>query len=388
MQRLKLQGFRKLVKKHLSTSRATINNMCVPSKEIQPLTKHASPSYSHVDASNAPQQDKFMEKLKQMIDGSDSVVIGIDENENENDPPSSFPYEYQFHPNSALVYPNFISDSEASSLEIDVMKRMRRKRFEKGHWDAVIKHYKEVELMMPSQGQGQETKTQHLGAHNQNRHHDISQVSAEAIRRVRGHISKTHFFPSSLHEHVSIDNEEEDEKRNHPLQWLNCHAIYLKKEGLLTAHVDSIKFSGDIVAGISLLSSSIMRLRPASPSELARKTNVGEADVCADGAHILQETGEAEADINNDNTESNSNSSKAIMDAGYVDLFLPPRSLYVLSGVSRYMYTHEILPCRSQFKFGNDCDDRETDGTDQDLQSVERDDRISIMFRDAVQRQS
>jgi alkylated DNA repair protein alkB family protein 7 len=341
MQRLKPQGFRQLVKKYLSTS-SLPRAICVNSKEIQPSTKHASPSFSHVDASNAPQQDKFMEKLR------------IDKD--ANDRPSPFPY--QFHPNSALVYPNFISDSEASSLESDVMKRMRRKRFEKGHWDAVIKDYKEVELMMSSQGQ----ETQHPVAHN--RQHAMSQVSAEAIRRVRDHISKTHFFPSSLH---GVSNEEDETKT---LQWINCHAIHLKKEGLLTSHVDSIKFSGDIVAGVSLLSSSIMRLRPASPSELAGTAIVEEVD----DARNLKEAGEAD----NDNTENDR--SKSIMDAGYVDLFLPPRSLYVLSGVSRYMYTHEILPCNSQFKFGDDCDDR--DGTD--LQSVKRDDRISIMFRDAV----
>ena len=45
--------------------------------------------------------------------------------------------------------------------------------------------------------------------------------------------------------------------------WLPCHAIDLSKDGRLDAHVDSVKFSGGIVAGISLLSDSIMRLRPA-----------------------------------------------------------------------------------------------------------------------------
>lgn len=45
--------------------------------------------------------------------------------------------------------------------------------------------------------------------------------------------------------------------------WLPCHAIDLKKEGVLSAHVDSVKFSGTIVCGISLESSAIMRLKPS-----------------------------------------------------------------------------------------------------------------------------
>jgi alkylated DNA repair protein alkB family protein 7 len=50
-----------------------------------------------------------------------------------------------------------------------------------------------------------------------------------------------------------------------------------------------------------------------------------------------------------------------------VDLFLPPLSLYVLSGPSRYSYTHELLPTGDTFG-----------GV-----AVERDHRLSVIFRDA-----
>lgn len=113
------------------------------------------------------------------------------------------------------------------------------------------------------------------------------------------------------------------------MTWLPCHAIDLKKDGELKAHVDSVRFSGGMVAGVSLLSSSIMRLRPG-------------------------------ADVGRDPEE------------GLVDLHLPPLSLYVLSGVSRYQYAHELLPTGSVFE--------SSDGSSIE---VERDQRLSVIFRDA-----
>lgn len=103
--------------------------------------------------------------------------------------------------------------------------------------------------------------------------------------------------------------------------WLPSHAIELPVDGELNAHVDSVRFSGDIVSGLSLSSPSIMRLR----DEDAKETDE------------------------------------------YVDLFLPPRSLYVLSGPSRFQYTHELLPSGAAFE-GN---------------PITRELRWSIIFRDA-----
>jgi hypothetical protein len=52
---------------------------------------------------------------------------------------------------------------------------------------------------------------------------------------------------------------------------------------------------------------------------------------------------------------------------GHVDLLLPPLSLYVLTGNSRYRYTHELLPSQSLFR-----------GIE-----VTRGHRVSVIFRDA-----
>ena len=79
-------------------------------------------------------------------------------------------------------------------------------------------------------------------------------------------------------------------------------------------HVDSIKFSGNLIAGLSLLSTRIMRLAPAAQSQ-------------------LPSSGSA----------SNIPSPPHKKDGDVIDLLLPPGSLYILSGPLRYDYTHEIL---------------------------------------------
>jgi alkylated DNA repair protein alkB homolog 7 len=159
-----------------------------------------------------------------------------------------------------------------------------RRRYEKGHWDSVIVKYKETELLCGE--------------------NDLN------VRQLQDLIQS-----------------------NHTLQgdWMVSHAIDLHEHGELNAHVDSVRFSGNLVAGVSLLSASIMRLVPAD----------------ADGNKM--EAGEAHC----------------------IDLLLPPRSLYVLSGMSRFLYTHELLPSGSPFA-GNDGGDH----------VVRRRRRISVIFRD------
>ncbi|KAI2497846.1 dioxygenase [Fragilaria crotonensis] len=193
-----------------------------------------------------------------------------------------------FDISSAVVYSNFVSPEEGKSILEDVQKRMQRRRYEKGHWDAVISDYKEIELI---------------------NEHELQEMSRNTLEKTR---------------HLLLENHLD---RN--ATWLPCHAIDLKRDGELKAHVDSVRFSGGMVAGISFLSSSIMRLRPGS--EVGR------------------------------NPED-----------GFVDLLLPPLSLYVLTGVSRYEYAHELLPSGSVFE--------SVDGT---TVEVERQNRISIIFRDA-----
>ena len=249
-----------------------------------------------------------------------------------------------FDPASAVVYPNFITHEEGQSFIKEASKRMKRRRFEGGHWDSVISLYREVELSTPAD----------FGISA-----DIDSTNTEcplffqAIQRVRHHISTSGRAGS---------NSNEDDATNlvNSIKWLPCHAIDLHADGKLDAHVDSVKFSGEIVAGISLLSDSIMRLRPSSKEW-------EEEDGDDESSQLANKSG-----INNcdDSTKE------------HVDLFLPHLSLYVLSGMSRYSYTHELLLPGSQFEFSESNGESASENDNRCI-NVPRGRRLSIIFRDA-----
>lgn len=159
------------------------------------------------------------------------------------------------------------------------------------------------------------------------------QMLTNVILRTREHLETNHFPATNIGKNI---------------QWLPCHAIDLAQDGDLDAHVDSVKFSGGVVCGISLLSDSIMRLRPSEES-LERGNQLG---------------------------QPHQQSCSSPDDNDYVDLYLPKNSLYVLSGLSRYEYTHELLPNRGEFTLVQDGE------CDVNVISVERGRRLSIIFRD------
>ena len=78
--------------------------------------------------------------------------------------------------------------------------------------------------------------------------------------------------------------------------FLPPHLIDLAPDGLIAPHVDSVKFSGGLIAGLSLMSPRVMRLTPEPGKE-----------------------------------------------GGVIELLLEPRSLYVLTGPLRYDFAHEVL---------------------------------------------
>lgn len=121
-----------------------------------------------------------------------------------------------------------------------------------------------------------------------------------------------------------------------------------------------MRFSGTLVAGLSLLSPSIMRLKPSSSSPTDNISDV---------------------DSDEGKTDKNSKIDEIQDKDGYVDLFLPPRSLYVLSGSSRYHYTHELLESGAIFR--GDTTTTCTNENDDNGIVVERQRRISVIFRDA-----
>lgn len=163
----------------------------------------------------------------------------------------------------------------------------------------------------------------------------LSETSQQVFDRVRKQLLAKHF----------------SEEQRGKVKWLPCHAIDYHKDGALNAHVDSVRYSGEVVSGLSLLSNSIMRLRPAPDDD----DGDGHEDEATDGSYTRKMAKQPQDE-------------RELKERGYVDLFLPPLSLYVLSGVSRYNYTHEMLPSGATF-----CKHA----------AVERDHRLSVIFRDA-----
>ncbi|KAL6958146.1 Alpha-ketoglutarate-dependent dioxygenase alkB 7, mitochondrial [Sarracenia purpurea var. burkii] len=146
------------------------------------------------------------------------------------------------------IAPDFISESERNSLFDEVQIDLRRKRYEYNHWDDAIVGFRELERLQWN------TENQKI------------------IERVRKFA-----FPSSC----GVIN--------------HVHVLDLNESGYIKPHVDSVKFCGNTIAGISLLSDSIMRL-------------------------IMEENQSVKLDV-----------------------LLPRRSLYIMRDDVRFKFTHEIL---------------------------------------------
>ncbi|PAV70966.1 hypothetical protein WR25_20941 [Diploscapter pachys] len=175
---------------------------------------------------------------------------------------------------SIAVVPDFITEEEETTIFNELEPHMKRLRYEKSHWDDAINNYRERE---------QRTKWR--------------EENARIVQRIRDFA-----FPANA-QHLT-----------------QVHILDLHEEGVIKPHIDSIRYCGDVIAGVSLLSSSVMRLRH-----------------------------------------------KDSMDELIVDLYLKRRSLYKLSGIARYDFKHEIL----------DKNESMFDGIE-----VPRKRRISIICRD------
>ena len=185
------------------------------------------------------------------------------------------------------MFQDAIDETEHATLVRECTEALKRRRYEDGHWDGVIHKFREV------------TKRTWSGP------------AMNALKRIKG---------------MSRVITESD------AQFLPPHVLDLAENGFIKPHVDSLIASGEIVAGLSLLSPSIMRLTPKKDSEK------GTADRRS-----------AYPDV--------------------VLLQLRPRSFYVLSGKARYEYAHEILPGPVVWRGG---------------EVSERERRISIILRDAL----
>lgn len=146
------------------------------------------------------------------------------------------------------VRPGFITEEEEATLLKELELGLKRKRYEYDHWDDAIHGYRETERVT------------------------WGPACVEILNRVRSVA-----FPqgSSLLGPV--------------------HILDLDKNGYIKPHIDSVKFCGSTIAGLNLLSDSVMRLVK----------------------------------------EDDSNE--------WLCLMLPRCSLYIIRDEARYNFTHEIL---------------------------------------------
>jgi alkylated DNA repair protein alkB family protein 7 len=145
---------------------------------------------------------------------------------------------------SFTVINNYVTEKEEEELMKEVDTSFKRRKYQYSHWDGVITGYRETEKA--------------------NWSHPVCQ---SVIDRLHGNANDS-----------------------------PVHVLDLASDGFIRPHIDSVKFCGDTISSISLLSDSIMKLTH----------------------HI--------------------NKDKWIL------ALLPRYSLYIMKGLVRYEYAHEILP--------------------------------------------
>lgn len=116
------------------------------------------------------------------------------------------------------------------------------------------------------------------------------------------------------------------------------HVLDLAQDGVIKPHVDSVRYCGSTIAGVSLLSDSVMRLVRVEDEETPSS---------------------------NEDFRVQSPGGLKIRDY-HANVHLPRYSLYVMSRTARYNYTHEILDNKVSEIFGK---------------PVQKDRRISVICR-------
>uniref|UniRef100_A0A2M3ZBG2 Putative alpha-ketoglutarate-dependent dioxygenase alkb protein 7 mitochondrial n=1 Tax=Anopheles braziliensis TaxID=58242 RepID=A0A2M3ZBG2_9DIPT len=170
-----------------------------------------------------------------------------------------------------LVVQQFLDETEENGLLSEIEPYLKRLRYEFDHWDDAIHGYRE-------------TERKHWQPNNRA---IIDRIIAIAFDGVA--------MPY-------------------------VHVLDLAGTGVIKPHVDSVRYCGNIIAGVSLLSDSVMRLVRTNDEE---QTNDEYRQIFAKQQHMKY----------------------------WADVLLPRRSLYVMRDTARYKFTHEILASNeSQFR--------------------------------------
>ncbi|KAJ1647651.1 hypothetical protein IWQ61_010071 [Dispira simplex] len=218
---------------------------------------------------------------------------------------------------NVVILPEFINVEEHDFLVRQARRKLKRyasPTYSEGHFDSVITQYRECSVT-PWTPQGLQI-----------------QLPPTLSEKPVKHTSTTSTTVTlSPHQPLSVDDQTIAEIFQRvwqlfpsELTWLPSHILDLHPQGAIQAHVDNTEFSGDYVAGLCLLSPTVMKF-----------THVKDPDC------VLK-------------------------------VLLPQRCFYVQRHALRYQFTHEIPSNQDQ-----------AEGNRFNGQIVSRSRRISILFRDA-----
>ncbi|XP_017080164.1 alpha-ketoglutarate-dependent dioxygenase alkB homolog 7, mitochondrial [Drosophila eugracilis] len=178
------------------------------------------------------------------------------------------------------IISDFISESEEQQLHEEIEPYMSRLRYEFDHWDDAIHGFRETE---------------------RKKWFPKNREILERVRQVA--------FDGAVMPYV--------------------HILDLAPDGVIKPHVDSTRYCGTTISGISLLSDSVMRLVRTDAQRYQQQSTSTASEQESKGS----ETDAAYRHQPEASLENNF----------YADLLLPRRSLYIMSHTARYNFTHEIL---------------------------------------------
>lgn len=178
------------------------------------------------------------------------------------------------------ILPDFLAPDEEERLLEEIEPYLKRMRYEFDHWDDAIHGYRE-------------TERRNWYPHNK-----------AVIQRVGDIAFNGQIMPF-------------------------IHVLDLAEGGVIKPHVDSTRYCGSTIAGMSLLSDSVMRLRRVDET----KYKQGRDDKDENGSG-------GDSDYRSQPLPTPGNTSEHNF---YADILLKRRSLYIMSHSARYNFTHEIL---------------------------------------------
>ncbi|KYQ51035.1 putative alpha-ketoglutarate-dependent dioxygenase ABH7, partial [Trachymyrmex zeteki] len=189
------------------------------------------------------------------------------------------------------VLPNFISEKEEDVLVQEVDPYMKRLRYEFSHWDNVIAFLYLNNFVLNYQ---YFESLQAIHGYRETEWKKWSKDSSQILDKVRTKAFSPEMIQLSLVHILDLA----------PEGWIKPHIDSVRSRTIFTIHfvLYTYFFCGGIIAGLSLLSDSVMRL--------AMEGHEKKCVAC---------------------------------------FLLPRRSLYIMSGVARYKYNHEILKSEESY---------------------------------------